>query len=131
MKSGDRFRMTPQNILCADLDAILTKSPSPRNTDCFDCLSGNCSKLVDSIVLMVKQYTQMKRGLMFYVVMLITVAVLSFAIENPQNIFASKEGHNRDYSNDSPFSLPFNSHMVYQSNDGGEIYQLDANPPFP
>jgi hypothetical protein len=73
----------------------------------------------------------MKRGLMFYVLMLITVAVLSFAIENPQNTFASKDSHNKDYLNDSPFSLPFNSHMVYQSNDGGEIYQLDANPPFP
>ena len=73
----------------------------------------------------------MKRGLMFYVIMLITVAVLSFAIENPQNIFASKDNYNKDYSNNSPFSLPFNSHMVYQSNDGAEIYQLDANPPFP
>ena len=80
---------------------------------------------------MVKQYTQMKRGFMFCIIMLITVAVLSFAIENPQNIFASKYSHNKDYSNDSPFSLPFNSHMVYQSNDDGEIYQIDANPPFP
>ena len=40
---------------------------------------------------------------MFYVIMLITLAVLSFAIKNPQNIFASKDGHYRDYSNDSPF----------------------------
>ena len=73
----------------------------------------------------------MKRGFMFYVIMLITVAVLSFAIENPQNIFASKDSDNKDYSNDSPFSLPFNSHMVYQSNDGVEIHQLGGDPPFP
>ena len=73
---------------------------------------------------------------MLYRTMLLTLAVLAFAINNPQGSNASEDSDSMDNPNDSPFSLPFDSDIASQS-DGedyqsdGEDYQSDGDIPFP
>ena len=61
--------------------------------------------------------------------MLLALAVLAFAINNPQSSNASEDVYSMDNPNDSPFSLPFDSGIAPQSD--GEDYQSDGDIPFP
>jgi hypothetical protein len=54
---------------------------------------------------------------------------LAFALEDSQKSNASTDSHNPDNPNDSPFSLPFDSDIADQSDDGD--YQSDGDIPFP
>jgi hypothetical protein len=78
----------------------------------------------------------MNRTFVFYRVMLIIVAVLAFALGDPQKSNASADGYKMDYPNDSPFSLPFDSDIADQTDNDdyqsyGEDYQTDNDIPFP
>ena len=57
----------------------------------------------------------MNRTFVFCRVMLVIVAVLAFALEDPQKSNASTDSNNIDHPNDSPFSLPFDSDIADQS----------------
>ncbi len=56
----------------------------------------------------------MNRTFVFCRVMLIIVAVLAFALEDPQKSNASTDSYSTDYPNDSPSSLPFDSDIADQ-----------------
>ena len=56
--------------------------------------------------------------------MLLIVGVLAFALEDSQKSNASTDSYNPDNPNDSPFSLPFDSDVADQSDDGD--YQSDG-----
>jgi hypothetical protein len=71
----------------------------------------------------------MNRGFMLYRTILLTLAVLAFAINNPQGSNASEDVYSMDNPNDFPFSLPFDSDIASQSD--GEDYQSDGDIPFP
>ncbi len=56
----------------------------------------------------------MTQGFLFHSIILITMVILIFPIEDFPNINASKPDNNKDNSTDSTFSLPFNSHVADQ-----------------
>jgi hypothetical protein len=57
----------------------------------------------------------MNQGFLFHSIILITIAILIFHLEDFQNINALKPNNNKDNSTDSTFPLPFNSHIADQS----------------
>ena len=77
---------------------------------------------------MVKESDWMN-GTLFCRVLLITVAVLAFALSGSEKSDASTDSYNMDYPNDSPFSLPFDSDIADQPY--GEDYQSYSDIPFP
>ena len=57
----------------------------------------------------------MTKGFLFHNIILITIVILIFHLEDFPNINASKPNNNKDNSTDSTFFLPFNSHIADQS----------------
>ena len=71
----------------------------------------------------------MSRAFVLYRVTLIIVTILAFALEDSQKSNASTDNYNMDYPNDSQFSLPFDSGIADQPDDGD--YQPDIDILFP
>ncbi len=57
----------------------------------------------------------MTKGFLFHRIILITIVILIFHLEDFPNINASKPNNNKDNSTDLTFFLPFNSHIADQS----------------
>ncbi len=57
----------------------------------------------------------MNQGFLFLSIILVTIAILIFPLEDYPYINASKTNNNKGNFTDSTFALPFNSHITDES----------------